>query len=343
MKILKLKFVALSLLAMIGVSVFFTSCEQEAIVDRIEDQVELNRETLDAITQENQGTKILIDRVKVYESADFVDYYPVSIGMSAQVYKLQKQSSKAEKFYQLIKNSEKKNEQQPVKVTVEPSTGLIFNVLKASEQESKKWKDKNGQFWSDENLTSDSERIDDIDALTNLKNTVVFSDYNEVVQLHNEMNSYRCVSYGSNAQGCIPFNFKGDGCYARAHRMRQIMESDGKTCYKIFVFADYYNDKLLNVPGCNNIGWGYHVAPLVYADGEWYVIDPSLSNTPLTRTQWYSIMGSDNICDIDYTVARGFWPVENLGCENDLYRTDPNYNITNYFLDRFERSSGCEE
>jgi Glutaminase len=64
---------------------------------------------------------------------------------------------------------------------------------------------------------------------------------------------------------CIPFQYVRDGCYARAHKMRQIITDQyGYCCEKVFSFAIPYPHRLAlkagKWGGCC-VTWWYHVAP----------------------------------------------------------------------------------
>lgn len=87
----------------------------------------------------------------------------------------------------------------------------------------------------------------------------------------------------------IPFNWPRDGCYARAHEMRRLMEAKGVESEKIFIYGKL-EVKSEALDG-ETINWGYHVAPTIQvqgADGKPtpMVIDPSLSKELLTPQQW---------------------------------------------------------
>jgi hypothetical protein len=102
------------------------------------------------------------------------------------------------------------------------------------------------------------------------------------------------VIYGQ----CIPFQYVADGCYARAHKMRQVIEDYyGYTSYKVF----HYLNRCLSNPGSlavsatlwgNNccVKWWYHVAPYVDVSvngvTQSYVLDPSMFTTPVSITTW---------------------------------------------------------
>ena len=113
----------------------------------------------------------------------------------------------------------------------------------------------------------------------------------------------------------IPFNYPSDCCYARAHAMCRIADSQGITCQKDWVF-----DKGWGTPGTQSslhphgqngkpllfpdetgvrspVQWVYHVAPLVQVQqptGEIVpmVLDPSIAKGPLTRDEWRQIQGN---------------------------------------------------
>jgi uncharacterized Zn-binding protein involved in type VI secretion len=91
----------------------------------------------------------------------------------------------------------------------------------------------------------------------------------------------------------IPFDHPWDGCYARAHEMKRIMETQFNVeLKKIFVYGDLKPDPIAPI---NPVFWGYHVAPLVEgidASGNpiQYVIDPSLSPDRVpTQSEWLNL------------------------------------------------------
>lgn len=82
----------------------------------------------------------------------------------------------------------------------------------------------------------------------------------------------------------IAWNYKVDGCYARAHLMARRFEAEGVRVDKVWISGD------LSVPE-ENINWNFHVAPIVYVEDEKgkiikMVIDPSLFNKPVTVDEW---------------------------------------------------------
>ena len=100
----------------------------------------------------------------------------------------------------------------------------------------------------------------------------------------------------------LPFQYKDDGCYARALYMSMELTSDRIASNSLFAFAN--GDHYLEV---GDLAWSYHVAPLLgvilpldaqintranrATQVEWRVIDPALSGTYVTAMQWLNLMG----------------------------------------------------
>lgn len=86
----------------------------------------------------------------------------------------------------------------------------------------------------------------------------------------------------------IAWDYKSDGCYARAHLMARRFEQQGIEVDKVWIKGD------LSVPDAG-IQWNFHVAPIVYVEDEngdvqRMVIDPSLMDGPVTVEQWSARM-----------------------------------------------------
>lgn len=90
------------------------------------------------------------------------------------------------------------------------------------------------------------------------------------------------------AMNDIAWNYKQDGCYARAHLMARRFEAEGVRVDKVWIKGNLY------VPGTKNqpeISWNFHVAPIVYVKDSKgkinkMVIDPSLFDHPVTVEEW---------------------------------------------------------
>jgi hypothetical protein len=154
----------------------------------------------------------------------------------------------------------------------------------------------------------------------------------------------------------IPFDFPDDGCYARAHEMCRLMQDQGIACGKVWIYAaGYPYDASLHVatpnapgpPRQSGVSWIYHVAPTVQvqgADGRpvSMVIDPSLSDQPLTEKQWQEMMG-DKGSRLEHSDSTPY----QRGPDNTQwagFNTDDDYNKTTDTLRRYseERDNRLE-
>ncbi|AZA80042.1 hypothetical protein EG347_22390 [Chryseobacterium sp. G0186] len=141
---------------------------------------------------------------------------------------------------------------------------------------------------------------------------------------------------------CITFRYPVDGCYARAHKMRQILNNAGYECEKQFVYGN-----LRASTGTCCVSWVYHVAILVSfknASGvvEKRIIDPSLNSTgPITDTAWRaactnSTCGSTSVSSFANTPGNVYYRSTSGSL---LY--DNNLVNTNCTLTAFSALSGC--
>lgn len=140
----------------------------------------------------------------------------------------------------------------------------------------------------------------------------------------------------------IPFEYATDGCYARAHKMRQIITSKGYECYKIFVYGD-----LAATNGECCVGWSYHVAPILRhrsANGgiEIKVLDPSLFKKPVSKQEWLNACKNrscyyrTSISSVKIT--HGYVYVRS---ENGRVVTDDDYSKTECIISAYTGHSGC--
>lgn len=82
----------------------------------------------------------------------------------------------------------------------------------------------------------------------------------------------------------IPWEYKQDGCYARAHLMARRFEAQGVRVDKVWLKGQ------LSVPE-SKVNWNFHVAPVVYVEDkkgniQKMVIDPSLFDKAVTVEEW---------------------------------------------------------
>ncbi len=148
---------------------------------------------------------------------------------------------------------------------------------------------------------------------------------------------------------CIPFQYVKDGCFARAHKMRYIIEQRFGYCSeKVFSYGNL--DVTANLAGGCCVGWWYHVAPLVRVkiDGYnyCYVIDPSMFTAPVLLSTWLAAQGNTT-CDAtslltDYSIqpSSAYTPTTYMPVSS--YTTDASYSITNNDLQYYNtQGSTC--
>lgn len=155
---------------------------------------------------------------------------------------------------------------------------------------------------------------------------------------------------------CIPFQYVRDGCYARAHKMRKIIEERfGYCCEKVFSFANQNDDDLAvradKWGGCCVVWW-YHVAPLIrvrIAIGPVrfvlaLVVDPSMFDKPVLLSTW--LMAQQNTgCAANakvsmYSIQPGsaYTPANFQGT---AFTTDPAYTATDATLIMYKTLTTC--
>jgi len=96
----------------------------------------------------------------------------------------------------------------------------------------------------------------------------------------------------------IPFAFPKNGCWARAEAMCQMLIGflgiNQRLVSKIWISCSTGSAPCLEVktavnPDCK-VNWFWHVAPLVEGESSYFVMDPALSDRPITRAAWRSLM-----------------------------------------------------
>jgi hypothetical protein len=150
---------------------------------------------------------------------------------------------------------------------------------------------------------------------------------------------------------CIPFQYVRDGCFARAHKMRQIIEGRyGYCCEKVFSFANQNMDRLAvraNKWGGCCVTWWYHVAPLVRVRIQLrleavslgfvvaLVIDPGMFDKPVLLSTWLTAQ-EEAACSANAKVSMcsiqpgsAYQPANYQGT---AFSTDPAYTDTDATL-----------
>lgn len=149
---------------------------------------------------------------------------------------------------------------------------------------------------------------------------------------------------------CISFDYPEDGCYARAHKMKQFLAQKGYDCEKQFIYGDLrirYSGITPEKGGCC-VNWSYHTSVLVsYKDEsgkiQKKILDPSISKKgPLSLEEWEKACQNSSCGEVKLT--------KSITVSSDIYARsfngdkvlyDPNYKNTDCVLQIFSRVFGC--
>jgi Glutaminase len=164
--------------------------------------------------------------------------------------------------------------------------------------------------------------------------TKIMPGYSTAEEIFNYCAAQGCYLGPTQVQPCIPFEFVRNGCFARAHKMRQIITIKyGYCCEKVFSYGDL-NVKADKWGGCC-VSWWYHVAPLVRVKVDnivyCYVIDPGMFDKPVLLSEWLTAQANKNCYSgagvTNYSIQPGSAYTPAGG--GSSYTTDANYTITN--------------
>lgn len=163
-------------------------------------------------------------------------------------------------------------------------------------------------------------------------------NYNTAKQIFDFCKQQTCTVGPTQIQPCIPFNYAVDGCFARAHKMRYIIEQKYGYCSeKVFSFG--YLNVLATLSGGCCINWWYHVAPIVRVKTlrgtALYVIDPSMFTQPVSLSTWLAAQENTS-CNAQADVTHysiqpssAYTPSYGVTPQTHTYTTDNNYALTN--------------
>jgi Glutaminase len=285
-----------------------------------------------------------------------------------QIYTLPRAASVREAVHGRLR--EALDRKAPVKAMLNPRRGVVERVTEPAERELREFEKLRIPLENPEKtMRIDVSRIDPttfniVDYYLKIPCfklcTKVIPSYKVAKDIFDFCAAQSCHLPGPYAiSPCIPFQYVRDGCYARAHKMRQIIEDQYGYCSeKIFSFA-LGNDTLAvraNKWGGCCVWWWYHVAPLVrvrvriklppFANLDFtlaMVIDPSMFDKPVLLSSW--LMAQEEKTCADYAKvtmysiqpSSAYWP---MGGPNS-FGTDPTYTLTNQTLLAYKNLTTC--
>ena len=281
-----------------------------------------------------------------------------------QVFTISKEEKTFAEFNRSFEDALKSK--SPIKIISDPRKGNFSVVTKPSARELEIF-----QSYRKEMLPGDSARRIDIARIDTANfNKVEFlkwpafrlctnvvPDYATAKQIFDYCAGQSCSIFGPHqVNPCIPFQYVIDGCYARAHKMRWIIEKHFGYCSeKVFSFANQDGHKLaVNAAkwgGCC-VQWWFHVTPLIRVKVNFgsfaltlaYVIDPGMFNQPVLLSTW--LQAQENLAcfanaHVDfYSIqpSSAYLPTYNTG---PPFTTDPNYAQTDATLISYANGHTC--
>jgi hypothetical protein len=343
-------FVATLILATI-----FTACQKD-----VED---VKNPTIEQVSNENIQTL----SVSMVGASDDADYLNVFFTESAAVYRI----SKKETAKIQMLNAAKEN---MVPIVVEygsDENNTILNVSSASIEATEAFKISLKEAMPAQAIEEDLTRSSNLDTRANdivpnlaTLNQIFQTLYNMSVVLPTGFTNRTTLNIPGYTLGRVPFQYAVDGCYARAHAMRKVIESNyGYTSYKRFIFARRSNISLtVKASAWGNTGcctkWNFHVAPALkvrLANGTlaWYVLDPSIFNAPVPFDTWdNSMIGNSATACVNNTAnanafqgymyeSRYYAPKLGNTSTNNFYEFDDNYLSTNAKMIQYRTRRSC--
>ena len=171
----------------------------------------------------------------------------------------------------------------------------------------------------------------------------IVPSYEKLVEIFDYMKAQGCTSPDVEIDYCIPFQYVVDGCYARAHKMKQILQDKyGYTCDKVFSYEGASGSLAVDAGDCC-VYWWYHVAPLVKVKTNYgivqYVMDPSMFDHPVSINKW---TGAQENTTCTPWADFGYYEITPSKCYSPGCSTDPNYWSTNWTLQNYADLVTCD-
>ena len=262
-------------------------------------------------------------------------------------------------------------ERSPVKVALNPREGVVEKIAAPSARELREFEERRIPLENPDRVVRievakiDPTTFNIVDHYLNWPVfglcTKVMPSYATAKAIFDFCAAQSCSLPGPHAvTPCIPFQYVIDGCYARAHKMRKIIQDDyGYCCEKVFSFANQGNDELSVVAskwgGCC-VTWWYHVAPLVRVRIRLQlgsiglsfvvalVIDPGMFDKPVLLSTWLGAQEnaacSANAHVSTYSIQPGS-AYQPANYQVTGFVTDPTYADTDATLIGYQNATTC--
>jgi hypothetical protein len=252
----------------------------------------------------------------------------VNFVLSAQWYGMDLSVANRDKEIELINNSIKT--ETPLKITLKENSSEIVRIEEASPEII--------EYYKTIYVKPEPEGLNKAAAAL----VSVIPNQATLTTLFTKIKNSSCGASTAPAI-CTTFRYAVDGCYARAHKSKQILETNGYSCRKQFVYGN-----LKASTGSCCVSWGYHVAILVEFKNasnviEERVIDPSLfPSGPVLPLTWRNACkntscGTASVSNYANVASSIYY--RNTTGSTVIY--DNNFVNTNCVLTKFKNLSGC--
>jgi hypothetical protein len=272
------------------------------------------------------------------------------------VHSISRSSSKAEQFMQLLKTAKERKEPVNIRVAVSKED-MIVSVAPATEAQLEAYRQEKANEVAAEEVENPETA-----SRGNQRLVGVIPNIATLNTIFTTLRNQGCLAAGPILYGqCVPYQYVADGCYARAHKMRQIIEGTyGYTSYKVFNYAD----QCPAVPGVlavnatlwgNNccVRWWYHVAPYVFvqsgASQVAYLLDPSMHTAPVAISTWLTAQKNagcgytaGTVHKQAYYTSSAYWPSGyNYGTCTITVSANNTYTAANATCASYAPRQGC--
>ena len=285
-----------SIIALLLLSVSITSCVNDSSVSPISNTAERTSFSLYSVRDYGVSPETGELRVSFYESE--------------RIYSVPAAAKNFESMLSRISAS--KDQHLPIQISVQPNNELN-DAIEATPEEINTFK----QRFIEEPEVRDQYQM-------------VIGSMEELSSIFKWIQEQNCADGNAKIDFCIPFQYKIDGCYARAHKMREILQQRyGYGCNKIFSHGGIWHSLAVNNGDCC-VYWGWHDAPVVKVNTDngvvQMVIDPSLFDHAVTLAEWLTVQ-DDATCDpnakvASYQIVPGSYYFEDGTQDNDYHQTN---------------------
>ncbi|MCX6316310.1 MAG: protein-glutamine glutaminase family protein [Bacteroidetes bacterium] len=313
-----------------------------------------------AINVSNPGKERLLSVANVYYTPDGRKadawFYETPL-----VFEFSRKGEQASKNYEALLYA--KENKLPVNVTIRPHTEHTIDYIRpATEAQVKSFREDAAKRTAAETVPSPDDPnapfISNGSSNSLVPPIPVVPNFTVLNTIFNTIKSQCCRNPGPYFYGqCTPFQYVTDGCYARAHKMRQIIESFyGYASYKVFNFACNSSGTLsvqANLWGNNCcVNWWYHVASYVYVQSGRlsvaYLLDPSMFDAPVPINTWVAAqknIGCGYMGGSQYRLFTGSnayapFDINTTNCTISVY-TDSTYGAADFTCSVYAGRQGC--